>query len=380
MNQTLKSSLLLISLLGVSFFAFRFLTNSLNQQGETTVVETALTTTTTQKQVTTEDFKPLETTFDDFIDGELALITDSCIKFGSWFSLSEECLNEWFLVLNNIEEKSTLYSSHYDYALNYFLSNYQSLNKSDLNNILASLEIETKLTIWNEKLIEVTNVLNIKSVQEETSTAIFLDSAIVNKSKNIGTSDLNSGCIDSNLISTVSEQEWIEPENVNPKDEEKFNYGIRIEPSLGLDPLCIKNLLFLILNNDLGWKNVANKSFQLTSAEDSDYIYIFASPDKTDELCAPIETNSIYSCRNENNIVLNFFRWQEGAVDFKNDMETYRIYLINHETGHILGWGHVGCPKEGAVAPVMMQQSKGTDGCVPYGWPVYETVKSKYNR
>lgn len=284
------------------------------------------------------------------------------------------------MVLNNIEEKSTLYSSHYDYALNYFLSNYQSLNKSDLNNILASLEIETKLTIWNEKLIEVTNVLNIKSVQEETSTAIFLDSAIVNKSKNIGTSDLNSGCIDSNLISTVSEQEWIEPENVNPKDDEKFNYGIRIEPSLGLDPLCIKNLLFLILNNDLGWKNVANKSFQLTSAEDSDYIYIFASPDKTDELCAPIETNSIYSCRNENNIVLNFFRWQEGAVDFKNDMETYRIYLINHETGHILGWGHVGCPKEGAVAPVMMQQSKGTDGCVPYGWPVYETVKSKYNR
>ena len=380
MNQTLKSSLLLISLLGVSFFAFRFLTNSLNQQGETTVVETTLTTTTTQKQVTTENFKPLETTFDDFIDDELALITDSCIKFGSWFSLSEECLNEWFLVLNNIEEKSTLYSSHYDYALNYFLSNNQSLNKSDLNNILASLEIETKLTIWNEKLIEVTNVLNIKSVQEETSTAIFLDSAIVNKSKNIGTSDLNSGCIDSNLISTVSEQEWIEPENVNPKDDEKFNYGIQIEPSLGLDPLCIKNLLFLILNNDLGWKNVANKSFQLTSAEDSDYIYIFASPDKTDELCAPIETNSIYSCRNENNIVLNFFRWQEGAVDFKNDMETYRIYLINHETGHILGWGHVGCPKEGAVAPVMMQQSKGTDGCVPYGWPVYETVKSKYNR
>ena len=380
MNQTLKSSLLLISLLGVSFFAFRFLTNSLNQQGETTVVETTLTTTTTQKQVATENFKPLETTFDDFIDDELALITDSCIKFGSWFSLSEECLNEWFLVLNNIEEKSILYSSHYDYSLNYFLSNYQSLNKSDLNNILASLEIEAKLTIWNEKLIEVTNVLNIKSVQEETSTAIFLDSAIVNKSKNIGTSDLNSGCIDSNLISTVSEQEWIEPENVNPKDEEKFNYGIRIEPSLGLDPLCIKNLLFLILNNDLGWKNVANKSFQLTSAEDSDYIYIFASPDKTDELCAPIETNSIYSCRNENNIVLNFFRWQEGAVDFKNDMETYRIYLINHETGHILGWSHVGCPKEGAVAPVMMQQSKGTDGCVAYGWPVYETVKSKYNR
>ena len=380
MNQNLKSSLLLISLLGISFFAFRFLTNSLNQQSEIPQVETSSTTTTIQQLVGTEDFIPLEITLDDFIDAELDLITDSCVKFGSWYSLSEECLNEWFLVLNNIDERSTLYASHYDYALNYFISNYQSLNKNDVDNILESLKIETKLTIWNEKLIEVTNVLNVKSVQEETSTAIFLNNDIVNKSKNIGTSDLKTGCIDSSLINENSEEEWIEPENVNPKDDTKFNYGIRIEPSLGLDPLCIKNLLFLILNNDLGWTNVAEKSFQLTSAEESDYVYIFASPNKTDELCAPIETNSIYSCRNENNIVLNFFRWQEGAVDFKNDMETYRIYLINHETGHILGWGHVGCPKEGAVAPVMMQQSKGTDGCIPYGWPVYETVKSKYNR
>ena len=380
MNQNLKSSLLLISLLGISFFAFRFLTNSLNQQSEIPQVETSSTTTTTQQLVSTEDFIPLEITLDDFIDDELDLITDSCVKFGSWYSLSEECLNEWFLVLNNIDERSTLYASHYDYALNYFMSNYQSLNKNAVDNILESLKIETKLTIWNEKLIEVTNVLNVKSVQEETSTAIFLNNDIVNKSKNIGTSDLKTGCIDPSLINENSEEEWIEPENVNPKDDTKFNYGIRIEPSLGLDPLCIKNLLFLILNNDLGWTNVAEKSFQLTSAEESDYVYIFASPNKTDELCAPIETNSIYSCRNENNIVLNFFRWQEGAVDFKNDMETYRIYLINHETGHILGWSHVGCPKEGAVAPVMMQQSKGTDGCVPYGWPVYETVKSKYNQ
>jgi len=380
MNQTLKSSLLLVSLLGVSFFAFRFLTSSLNQQTEATPVETTLTTTTILQQIGSEEFKPLTISLDEFTDNELASLSDSCVKFGSWFSLSQVCLNEWSLILNNIDEKSTLYASHYDYALDYFMSNYQNLNKSDLNNILDSLEIETKLSIWNEKLIEVTNVLNIKNAQEETSTAIFLDSDIVNNSKNIGTTDLKNGCIDSELVNEVSEQEWIEPENVNLRDDEKFNYAIKIEPSLGLDPLCIKNLLFLILNNDLGWTNVAEKSFQLTSVDDSDYVYIFASPTKTDELCAPIETNSIYSCRNENNIVLNFFRWQEGAVDFNNDIETYRIYLINHETGHILGWSHVGCPIEGAVAPVMMQQSKGTDGCVPYGWPVYETVKSKFNR
>ena len=229
-------------------------------------------------------------------------------------------------------------------------------------------------------MIEVTSVLNIKKGQEEETTAIFLDDTAINKSKNLGTSELESGCIDPTLINEDSEDEWVLLDNVNSRDEQKLNYAVKIEPSLGLDPLCIKNLLFLILNNDTGWTNVTEKQFQLTSVEESDYVYIFASPEKTDELCAPIETNSIYSCRKEQNIVLNFFRWQNGAVDFKNDMETYRIYLINHETGHILGWGHVGCPKEGAIAPVMMQQSKGTGGCVPYGWPVYETIKSKFNR
>ena len=380
MNQTLKSSILLISLLSVSFFAFNFLSNSLNQQSEAPQVETPVTVTTVQKQIEIEKFKTLDLSLNEFINNELLAISDECKKFGSWFSLTESCLNEWFSVLNRIDEKSSIYESHYAYAQNYFISNYQNLNEKDVENIMESLKIESALSIWSDKLIEVTNVLNIKNSQEESTTAIFLNDNVIDNSKNLGTSDLGTGCIDSTLIQEGTENEWVIPENVNPRDEDKFNYAVKIEPSLGLDPLCIKNLLFLILNNDRGWANVAEKSFQLTSVDDSDYVYIFASPEKTDELCAPIETNSIYSCRNEENIVLNFYRWQEGAVDFKNDMKTYRIYLINHETGHILGWGHVGCPKEGAIAPVMMQQSKGTDGCIPYGWPAYETIKSRFDR
>jgi len=380
MNQTLKSSILLIGLLSVSFFAFNFLSNSLNQQSEAPQVETPVTVTTVQKQIEIEKFKTLDLSLNEFINNELLAISDECKKFGSWFSLTESCLNEWFSVLNRIDEKSSIYESHYAYAQSYFISNYQNLNEKDVENIMESLKIESALSIWSDKLIEVTNVLNIKNSQEESTTAIFLNDNVIDNSKNLGTSDLGTGCIDSTLIQEGTENEWVIPENVNPRDEDKFNYAVKIEPSLGLNPLCIKNLLFLILNNDRGWANVAEKSFQLTSVDDSDYVYIFASPEKTDELCAPIETNGIYSCRNEENIVLNFYRWQEGAVDFKNDMKTYRIYLINHETGHILGWGHVGCPKEGAIAPVMMQQSKGTDGCIPYGWPAYETIKSRFDR
>ena len=380
MNQTIKSSILLISLLGFSFFAFNFLNDSTNPQSETPTIETTVTSTTIQQKIEIDEFNRLDVSLKEFIDNELLSISDDCIKFGSWFSLTENCLEEWLFVLNNIDEQSSTFATHYTYAKDYFMSNYQNLHEKDIENIFESLSIETDLAVWNEKLIEVTSVLNIKKGQEEETTAIFLDDTAINKSKNLGTSELESGCIDPTLINEDSEDEWVLLDNVNSRDKQKLNYAVKIEPSLGLDPMCIKNLLFLILNNDTGWTNVTEKQFQLTSVEESDYVYIFASPEKTDELCAPIETNSIYSCRKDQDIVLNFFRWQNGAVDFKNDMETYRIYLINHETGHILGWGHVGCPKEGAIAPVMMQQSKGTEGCIPYGWPAYETIKSKFNR
>ena len=379
MNQTIKSSILLIGLLGVSFFAFNFLNDSINTQSEIPTIETTVTSTTIQQKIEIDEFNTLDVSLKEFIDNELLSISDNCIKFGSWFSLAENCLEEWLFVLNNIDEQSSTFATHYTYAKDYFMSNYQNLDEKDIENILESLSIETELAVWNEKLIEVTSVLNIKKGQEEETTAIFLDDTAINKSKNLGTSELESGCIDPTLINEDSEDEWVLLDNVNSRDKQKLNYAVKIEPSLGLDPKCIKNLLFLILNNDTGWTNVTEKQFQLTSVEESDYVYIFASPEKTDELCAPIETNSIYSCRKDQDIVLNFFRWQNGAVDFKNDMETYRIYLINHETGHILGWGHVGCPKEGAIAPVMMQQSKGTEGCIPYGWPAYETIKSKFD-
>ena len=187
----------------------------------------------------------------EFIDSELLSISDECAKFGSWFSLTENCLNEWLSVLNNINEKSSTYASHFAYAQSFFISNYQNLNEEDVENIIDSLSIESELAVWNEKLTEVTSVLNIKNSQQESTTAIFLNDSVINKSKNLGTSDLKDGCLDSTQIKENFEEEWVMPENVNPRDEEKFNYAIKIEPSLGLDPLCIKNLLFLILNNDL---------------------------------------------------------------------------------------------------------------------------------
>ena len=161
-------------------------------------------------------------------------------------------------------------------------------------------------------------------------------------------------------------------------NEEKINFSLKLDSSLGLNVECLGKLIPSILNDSRGWIKVTDKEFQLVDNSESEFEFIFASPEKTDELCFPLETNGIYSCRNEEQIVINYFRWINGAIDFGSDMETYRLYLINHEVGHILGWGHVGCPKEDALAPVMMQQSKSTMGCVPYGWPIYEIIEKEF--
>ncbi len=91
--------------------------------------------------------------------------------------------------------------------------------------------------------------------------------------------------------------------------------------------------------------------------------------------------DSYYSCRSGNNVVINYDRWT-GATDPWNaaggSLEDYRVMVINHETGHWLGFGHATCPGTGQPAPVMQQQSISLGGCTFNPWPtVSETSTLK---
>ena len=379
MNQKIKTLILLGFLFILSFFAFNYFNNTNEASEELTLqVEQSTTTSAVVIENSKETFDYFETSFDEYINSLFVGLDNSCEKVGSWFSLTDNCIQQWSLILTQISDSKTKYLQYSENARNYFIRNYQYLTLEELNTITPIFLIDEKIKRYTEQLIEVENVILSKSNQSENSTVIFLSSDSIEKARDIGNKDLLTGCYIDEL-SQESEQEWKLVDNVNTRDSKKINYALKIQSEINLDPLCMKNLLFLILNNEKGWTNITGKGFQLTSVEDSDFVFIFATPEKTDELCYPLETNGIYSCRNESEIIINNFRWKEGAVDFGRDIETYRLYLINHETGHLLGWQHKECPKEGAIAPVMMQQSKGTNGCLPYGWPVYEIVYANFD-
>ena len=67
--------------------------------------------------------------------------------------------------------------------------------------------------------------------------------------------------------------------------------------------------------------------------------------------------------------MLNAERWSGGAESWGTDIDGYRGYLVNHEFGHFLGLSHTPCPAAGSPAPVMLQQTKGLDGCAANAWP-----------
>ncbi|HYH50919.1 MAG TPA: DUF3152 domain-containing protein [Acidimicrobiia bacterium] len=81
----------------------------------------------------------------------------------------------------------------------------------------------------------------------------------------------------------------------------------------------------------------------------------------------------MWSCRNGRNVVINEDRWLGSSDSYREvgaPLETYRQMVLNHETGHWLGFGHATCRGRGQPAPVMQQQSMTLAGCRPNPWPL----------
>ncbi|WP_116950122.1 DUF3152 domain-containing protein [Jiangella endophytica] len=147
-----------------------------------------------------------------------------------------------------------------------------------------------------------------------------------------------------------------------------LTYTVEVETGLPFDPIEVAAVVDTTLADPRSWIADGHFSFQRVPAG-GDLRILVASPGTTDQLCAPLRTRGEVSCRNGDNVVLNGLRWAAAVPHYDGDVAGYRQYVVNHEVGHALGEGHVECPGPGQVAPVMLQQTYGLDGCVANSWP-----------
>ncbi|WP_333734896.1 DUF3152 domain-containing protein, partial [Streptomyces sp. IBSBF 3010] len=159
-------------------------------------------------------------------------------------------------------------------------------------------------------------------------------------------------------------------------------YRIDVEKGLGLDPQLFAQAVQKTLNDDRSWAHDGDMTFERVSEGKPDFVITLASPGTTGKWCAKsgldtMEDNVSCDSAATERVMINAYRWAQGSATFGPDkLYSYRQMLINHEVGHRLGHNHVSCRTEGALAPVMQQQTKTLDldgiKCRPNPW-VYPT-------
>jgi Protein of unknown function (DUF3152) len=155
-----------------------------------------------------------------------------------------------------------------------------------------------------------------------------------------------------------------------------LRYTVEVEAGVAEDGPAFATAVEHILGDQRSWGGGARMSFQRVDSGSVDFRVSLASAMTVRKLCGytlPFET----SCYNGDvgRAVINDARWVRGAVAYAGlGLTAYRSYVINHEVGHALGHGHVPCPRSGAAAPVMMQQTlglstPGVGACRANPWP-----------
>ncbi|WP_405600257.1 DUF3152 domain-containing protein [Streptomyces sp. NBC_01410] len=153
-------------------------------------------------------------------------------------------------------------------------------------------------------------------------------------------------------------------------------YRVQVEDGVDIPAKDAAAEIEQILAHPRGWGGHGRGSFQLVESEaDADFVIRIATPATADSLCLKqgLDTHGELNCETADGVVVNLRRWTLGSPTFKGTPDEYRHLIINHEVGHEIGISrHLGCGGPGRLAPVMMQQIKGLDGCRSNAWPYDE--------
>lgn len=141
-----------------------------------------------------------------------------------------------------------------------------------------------------------------------------------------------------------------------------FTYSIATRGSIRADLGTFTRLTAATLADPRGWR-AAGFAFRRVASGGDFRLYLSAAG-SLPSFGYPCST--MWSCRVGNNVIINQDRWLNASPAWNAQglaLRDYRHMVVNHETGHWLGHRHSSCPGKGRLAPVMMQQSKGLNGC-----------------
>ncbi|MGW4811206.1 DUF3152 domain-containing protein [Kitasatospora cineracea] len=155
-----------------------------------------------------------------------------------------------------------------------------------------------------------------------------------------------------------------------------YRYKVRAEDGLAERPEQFAAEVDAVLADvRRGWSADGTRTFQRVAADPVDFTVYLATPASTDRICGQygLDTGGEVNCGAGHQVVINVKRWTDLTESYRGRSEEYHALAVNHEVGHVLGFGHVDCPGPGLPAPVMQQQIFGLHGCLPNAWPFSDT-------
>lgn len=150
-----------------------------------------------------------------------------------------------------------------------------------------------------------------------------------------------------------------------------YTYRIETRGPVVTDVAQFADHVARTLNDPRGWSLDGAIGFQQVPGP-ADFVVVLATAATLPSFapgCSPE-----WSCQAGSYVAINETRWRGATPAWPYSLDGYQHYVVNHEVGHWLGFGHTACAGPGQRAPVMAQQSKGAAGglgaCRFNVWPL----------